>query len=213
MKCKELRYQLPDFISNKLSDQEKTEIEKHLATCISCRQELETLSGLFSDLKTVKIEPPSQLYWTSLLPRIHDKIEKPTSSILPEWATRFALPVAAAILLIISTITFTPWKSERELTDFQTMLQQLEPEELQSVAEKQNYSGILESPISLIAQNTSLTVDDDVLKQILITDTLNTLPSDIDFQEIVEAFSNQQIEQLVLRIEHSSSVNSQSEIL
>lgn len=59
MRCENIKHKFPDFLVGDLEQEEKDEIQLHLAKCASCREELENLSAMWTKLGVLPEEQPS----------------------------------------------------------------------------------------------------------------------------------------------------------
>jgi hypothetical protein len=59
MRCENIKIKFPDFLVGDLEQEEKDEIQLHLAECASCREELENLSVIWTKLGVLPEEQPS----------------------------------------------------------------------------------------------------------------------------------------------------------
>ncbi len=59
MRCENIKKKFPDFLVGDLSQDENDKIQHHLAECDSCREELESLSALWTKLGVLPEEQPS----------------------------------------------------------------------------------------------------------------------------------------------------------
>lgn len=59
MRCENIKHKFPDFLVGDLGQKEKDEIQLHLAECVSCREELENLSAIWTKLGVLPEEQPS----------------------------------------------------------------------------------------------------------------------------------------------------------
>ncbi|MBI1804639.1 MAG: zf-HC2 domain-containing protein [Ignavibacteriae bacterium] len=204
MTCKDARYELPDFVRRKPADESAVTVAAHLEQCTSCRSELEQFRSLLMDLETVK--PPSLSHsvdWASVLPRVHERIEKQRSFILPEWVQRFALPLAAAIAVALFVIKVIPLSTSDSFADLQATLQQLAPEELQDVAQQQSIAEIVE-PASQDEQAITSDADTAVLKNILTDENNRSSVADLDHETLLQSLDEQEASDLVSMLEQAS---------
>jgi len=58
MKCKEIRVLIPDYLSETLDGQVKSQIDKHTLNCIDCRQEIDALALVWSKMEGLPEEEP-----------------------------------------------------------------------------------------------------------------------------------------------------------
>jgi hypothetical protein len=59
MNCPQIKTQFPDFLTGDLDEDKKIQIQAHLAGCPSCREELESLSAIWTKLGVLPEERPS----------------------------------------------------------------------------------------------------------------------------------------------------------
>jgi len=80
MNCEKIESRLHDYVDGPMSAAEKLDIERHLATCVNCRGEVEFLNSLRQQVAALpaSIEPPRDLW-----PEIADRIAPKTNW----WAT------------------------------------------------------------------------------------------------------------------------------
>ncbi len=60
MRCQEIKEKFPDFLIGDIEETTKDRIQSHLTTCSDCREELESLSFIWSKLGVLPEERPSQ---------------------------------------------------------------------------------------------------------------------------------------------------------
>lgn len=119
MKCKEVKYLLPDYAKNKLGENEQLELLGHLEKCRKCAEEKTAIQTIFRQIEIEKIAQPSEIYWTNLLPRIHERISGKKKSALWEIASRAFIPAVTAIVatfILIRVFTFDYSKVEQTIT-------------------------------------------------------------------------------------------------
>ena len=58
MKCEEIRVLIPDYLSETLDGQVKSQIDKHTLNCIDCRQEIDALALVWSKMEGLPEEEP-----------------------------------------------------------------------------------------------------------------------------------------------------------
>jgi hypothetical protein len=109
---------------------------------------------------TVESKPwsPPDLYWASILPRVHQRLEE--QSQFPRWTTRYALPLAAALILAVGFLRIAPRPGEDLPDNFSVILQQLSSEELQDVADQQAMVEMIHPDVA--AGEQSVSADDEV---------------------------------------------------
>jgi len=104
----ELLFDLPDYISGKITDRSRiSEIENQINSDSEFRSEYENLKLTFNTLENIKIDEPSDAFFNNLLPKIHQKInekETPQEQKVSIWDRFF--PVLKYVLPVLVLITF-----------------------------------------------------------------------------------------------------------
>ena len=59
MKCSQIKKRFSDFLTGEIDEKARKEIEKHVTACGSCRDELESLSAIWTKLGVIPEEQPS----------------------------------------------------------------------------------------------------------------------------------------------------------
>ncbi|MDI6802497.1 MAG: hypothetical protein QME58_01460 [Bacteroidota bacterium] len=100
MTCKEVKYQLPDFLKSRLSNKENQQIAEHLKLCLICEGELVSIETTFKKFDSENIPEPASTYWINLLPRIHSRIADTVKPKYAEWIVRTSIPVIALFFAV-----------------------------------------------------------------------------------------------------------------
>ena len=122
---------------------------------------------------------------------------------LPEWIQRFALPVAAAMVVAIFGITVTPFHTEDSFGDLQASIQQFQPEELQDIAQQQTIAGIVE-PLAHDEQTVTSESDTEVLQELPAVEGDHSAVTDIDHETLLQSLDEQSTDDLVLILERAN---------
>ncbi len=101
MRCKEIKYLLPEFVEHKLPPEEKMTISQHLESCRNCSTEFRQIIDLYARLENEPTNLPPQSYWNNLIPLIHSRIERKSGRLYKGLLAKFSIPVAATILAIV----------------------------------------------------------------------------------------------------------------
>jgi hypothetical protein len=111
MICKDFEKLIHLYLDQKLDEQKRKEVEKHLSECQKCREKFETLKLVEEKAKEIKIPEPGDAYWESFSQRVRQKIvskqKQPFGAKLKEFASNIfvftpaRLRVAAAVVSII----------------------------------------------------------------------------------------------------------------
>jgi len=107
-KLKDLLINLPDYIEGKIKDPDLIrKIEDEIKTNEGFRNEYEEIKSSFSFIKKVKLEEPPEHYFSTLLPKINERLEETSKhqeisiweKIFSYW--KFAIPVIPIVLIFI----------------------------------------------------------------------------------------------------------------
>jgi hypothetical protein len=113
MKCQNIQEKFPDFLTGELDQSNKNSIEAHLASCDTCREELESLSAIWTKLGVIPEEKPRnglRLRFYSMLEDYKQelKYQKSEASLSKKfnlwlerwWPKRQSVQFASALLLL-----------------------------------------------------------------------------------------------------------------
>ena len=134
MHTEHVEYLLPDYLNNMLEESLRPWVESHLKECGACRVELENLRSAFHNLSMYQAPPPADDYFSTVLPRVRQRLEKknPGSFLAHPLVARFAVPLAAGavMLVILLRVPFAERSSENEHNPLQPVVRGLETGEL-----------------------------------------------------------------------------------
>jgi hypothetical protein len=106
MKCKDIKYLIPEFIEDKLSYEERLIVSSHLDNCTNCFAEYTQIESLYGRLKDGTTFQPPQQYWNNIIPLIHQRIGNHSRKLFVNLYTKVSIPTAAAILILLIVIRF-----------------------------------------------------------------------------------------------------------
>ncbi len=149
MDCDKIQEYLVGLRDGTLPREEREEVERHVATCARCTNDLLLIDEAFEVLRTVEDEDVPVHYFTNLLPRIHQRIEERHGHgfgfALPVWLQRFMAPLTACAVLVCM---FGMYRLFNPATDtmqshLMEMVSELPGEEIDGMAESDMYSTVL----------------------------------------------------------------------
>ncbi len=208
MNCKKFQYSIPDFINGKISDTEKSLMDNHLAVCSSCRQEVEDLRTLFAEIDHETAWKPSDNYLATILPRVHERLDKKHSALLPVWVTRFAVPVASAAVIVVFLTTIFPLNITDSSSNSVSSLARVSTDDLNEYVEQQSVIGV--SEFSVTDNKVKDSNEDNIILKNILGEEHNGFAYLTSNQESIDyVVSDRDADELIPALEkqYSSTVN------
>ncbi len=101
MKCHECINQLSAYLDNMLTQEERQEVEQHLAGCSSCQEELEILEAIVHQVNGLKDMPVPTSLHEEIMRRIQEEQNMPQKMVwFRPWMT-YVTSTAAILLIVI----------------------------------------------------------------------------------------------------------------
>lgn len=198
MKCSEVRREIPDYIFGKLPEPEHTAIGGHLATCPACKAEADELQTAFAGIAGEKPWEPDAAYWSTLLPRIHERIEKRRRRLIPAWVTRALMPAAAALALIIAVGRLLPTAPAGGPQDLSSVLRQTSADELQDFVDQHSVAGAID------VSDRATAADDRALLKGFISDESEGVIDESDQESVLDNMSDNDAEAVIAVLEKNA---------
>ena len=202
MKCAQVRIALPDYVRGKLAENERKTVAGHVDSCRDCSAECDDLRSLFSSLDAAGAWKPTEQYFASLLPRIHERIDRKQRRRLSEWTTRLVLPVSAAVVAVIVLVKTLSPEIGPQPEESAGLLTQVPREELQQAEEQDMVVGM-----SAAGESSLLANDTEVVKELLLNENRLASYSEIDLENAVSALNDSELDRLLSLLGTTSGVN------
>jgi hypothetical protein len=214
MKCAHAQLLFSEAQRGDLDPALKPEFEAHLAGCGACTEAFAAFVAFHGALRNERAGAPSEHYWNSLLPRIHERIDASQKRRLfgfsPVWLQRLAL-VSAAVAGLIFLVHVVPVNVHETTADLASVIAPMPTAQLQQISERES----LENP-EAVAQTSALlepsdsgvstdSTDQQYLMTILQQEDSVYSSSDFDADQTVLAFNDQEQEDLVMHLQHNST--------
>jgi hypothetical protein len=202
MRCKDIKYNLPDYLNNQLESELAKNISEHLLICDSCKGEMESLKYITAEIKKFKVDEPDEKYFINLLPRINTRLASSSkSNTLPFWVTKFALPFSTLSLIIIMIFTFDISEQRKNHFDDRQTIARNDSTEIShdiiSIIPIPSEQILLkEEQINLIQQKAT-----ETLKETLFANNDENLYSTENVTVLVENLSEEQFSKVVDKIQ------------
>ncbi len=129
-----IEFLLPDYLTRRLEEPLQLGVERHLEECATCRAELRELRETFQNLQAHRPTQPPHGYFTSVLPRVRERLEDDSRgwTLAHPLVTRLAAPLAAGliILLVLIRVPFPSGDVAKDHNPLQPVLSNVDSEEL-----------------------------------------------------------------------------------
>lgn len=191
-----------DYITNQLCAEEHNRVEKHLQKCSECNNDYNRLLAADIALKQRHITEPPSIYYTTILPRVRERLVSKKRSI---WnysgnIAKIILPLAVSVLLVLLLIR-VPSNNSSELSNNETLFQsikELNDEDIVQAVEKE-YAGTSsyinqEVATDGVAEHLQ---GDGFLKSAVSKQIDNEEIADMDYEEMISDLNGKQIEQVL----------------
>jgi hypothetical protein len=206
MKCGKIQLLLPDFVQGLTLDTETENVKEHLSHCSSCLDEVRQLTELMAGLKLLRPPSPSSTYWNTLLVKVHDRVGRQSTRMIPEWIIRFAAPATAALVLMLVILSGNILTEGTVDSDLHAVVSSITGDELQQLADQTALSSDIISSSS--TESSPETSDDvDVLKQLLASEDQTAIYSELDADDAVGVLTESEQEKLFSSLQQQVLTN------
>ena len=129
MNCKEVEYNIIDLIDNTLSKEKANSIEKHIASCGSCKMKYDETLVLFRELESEDKRGPSDSVRTNFYNFLEEEKQLQSKDVIvlnkkPELVWKRAFQIAASIVLVFSGYFFGSQNSNQNANQEILVLQE-----------------------------------------------------------------------------------------
>ena len=101
--CNAIQPLMSGYLDGELADDDKVRLERHLASCETCRQEFEKIKRLVNAASQFRVESPPEEVWDTFLDGVYNRIERGTG-----WVV-FVIGAAALSAWGIYLFVTEPW--------------------------------------------------------------------------------------------------------
>jgi hypothetical protein len=148
-----VQYDLMDYITNRLNDEERNLVEQHLNKCTLCKNQYIELLATEQAIKQNHQTEPGSEYYSTILPRVRERLVAPKRSI---WYyshdVKIILPLTVSIILAIlfMRIPIEYLSKSSQTEGLQQIVIDLDADEVMQAVEKE-YANVALSPNQDIA--------------------------------------------------------------
>ena len=207
MECNQIQYDLPDFLTGKLSESDGVQVSHHIASCSQCSSEADRLRSVMAEIEESVGDAPGDAYWGSLLPRIHQSIEGGSIREMPAWLLRVALPVAAVAVLFVFLARFPSIHLEGDLSDIDIVVRQLKPEEIDDITDAQVVSEGFDAS-DLLSEDKSPSSNEPEALRLLLSDEEGVFSYDgVDPESIIITLEDSEVSEIIARLNQKTTID------
>ncbi|MGD0038068.1 MAG: zf-HC2 domain-containing protein [Bacteroidota bacterium] len=202
MHTEHIKYDLMDYITNRLNAQERKRVEEHLQKCPKCNNQYAELSATDAVLKRNHSTAPTSVYYSTILPRVRERIFFHKRSI---WdysygTVKIFIPIAVSILLVFFLIRI-PTESSSEAAQTEALHQavkDLDEDEIVQAVEKE-YAGLSISPNQEVAAAgvAEHLQGDRFLKSAISKQIENEEVTEMDIEGMISDLDGEQVDQVL----------------
>jgi hypothetical protein len=101
----ELKNLIPDYITGQISDSDKLMLENAMSESAELKELYNEMTGTLAFVNNIKFSEPSPQYFSTLLPRIHERIQQQEENKF-SWANipavwKMLVPIAAVVVIAV----------------------------------------------------------------------------------------------------------------
>lgn len=207
MNCRDIKYCLPDFVRGKSPEDEAPFITEHLTACESCSHEADELSAFVGDLSVRAVAVPADAYWLSVLPRLHERLEKRRSMKLLPGSIRLILPLSVAVMLVVILTSRHPLNKALEGQEIHTLVHELPAAELDQLAQRDEVNDAYEASDILSPGAEVQPADKDMLKILMLEEGQSDYYSVIDADINDGPVADEDADELITRLRDLQTMN------
>ena len=193
MSCDAIQPQIIDYIENTLDQQDKSIIEAHIAGCISCQDEIESLRKIIELPHTVEFDIPPQAYWNNYLPRLREKIDAKQKAPWYIRMPKYAWAGATAVIIFgILVLNFSElFQSSEQLSINEEQWMEIYETTLSNMEQSDMYSEeVLEN--EQISEFEQIILDDDWEQYKIIFEE-----KEINVEDEIEKMTDEELKELL----------------
>jgi hypothetical protein len=202
VRTEHVKYDLMDYVTNRLSVEEHKRVEQHLQKCSGCNNQYIELLATDAILKKNRAAAPTSVYYSTILPRVRERIVSRQRSI---WdygygTAKIILPIAVSVLLVVFLIRI-PKESLSEAEQIEALHQaviDLNEDEVMQAVEKE-YAGLSLSPNQEVAAAgvAEHLQGDRFLKSAISKQIENEEIADMDVEGMISDLDGEQVDQVL----------------
>jgi anti-sigma factor RsiW len=197
-----VKYDLMDYVTERVNIEERIRIEQHLQICSHCNAEYNKLLSADAVLKKERPPSPAPVYYSTILPRVRDRLVSQKRFI---WnydygATKIILPLAVAVLIVVLFMR-VPTNSTSESAQIDALHQAVKDfndEEVVQAVERE-YTGLSFVPSQGIAAAgvAEHLQGDQFLKSALSKQIENEEIVEMDVEGMISDLDGEQVDQVL----------------
>lgn len=202
MRTEHIKYDLMDYITNHLTEPERKRVEEHLRNCSQCNAHYNALLATDSVLKQNLTTDPTSVYYTTILPRVRERLVSNRSS---SWGygsalTKIIIPLAfsAFFVMLLLRIPADSFSESAQTDALHEVVKELNADDVVQAIEKE-FAGVSLSPnLEVAAAGVAEHLEGDkFLKSAVSKQIDNEDIADMDIEGMISDLNKDQVDQVL----------------
>jgi anti-sigma factor RsiW len=197
-----IKYDLMDYITNRLSAQEHKRVALHLQKCSQCNDHYMEFMATEAVLRKSHEEAPTPVYYSTILPRVRERLISHKRSFweYSHGTAKIILPLAVSVLLVVILMR-TPTDSSSESTQTEALHQavmDLDEDEILQAVEKEYATSALSPNQEVAAAGVAEHLQGDrFLKSAVSKQIENEEVAEMDVEGMISDLHEEQVDQVL----------------
>jgi NAD-dependent SIR2 family protein deacetylase len=200
-----------DYVTNRLTEQERKRVEEHLQKCSLCNKEYSELLATDTVLKQSHIIAPPSVYYTTILPRVRDRLvshRRPVRDYVNALA-KIILPLAVSAFFVIlfMRIPINFYSESAQTEALHQAVKDINEDDVIQAIEKE-YTGLSISPnVEVAAAGVAEHLQGDrFLKSAVSKQIENEEIADMDVEGMISDLNAEQVDQVLSGLSERNSL-------
>ncbi len=200
MKCGDIQRVLPEYTEGALEEMAMDQVREHLRSCPACAGVARELDSIVLGARHLTQRKPAEAYWNSLLPRIHERIERRSRRMLVGKTMRYLSPVAVTLAVFLLILSMRV-PNDTAYSGLSSALRNARSDELQLMADQENVLRGVEVTTMNDEQELHATADVEPIQDILTGDQPAFSSTDDVSSSVLEGMNDQQLHALLASVD------------
>ncbi len=200
MKCRDVQRALPEYLDGTLDGTLRGQLREHVDGCPACAAVAADFEAIVRGAQHLPFQRPEEAYWSSLLPRVHARIESRAKFLSTAGLVRNLSPIAVSCAVLLFLLSM-PVSHEAVVPGLLSTLQNAPPGELQLMADQEIVLRDDDQNAPAEDQDLSASGDVEPIQDILGGDQPAFSSIDDVSSSVLEGMDDQQLHALVASVD------------